>query len=111
VFKLLLKKILRKEKSKGPVDITLMSDDEIRRINLKFRGKDKPTDVLAFPYPEENILGEVLISRESARRNAKRFGVTYTDELKRLTVHGILHVLGYDHGRKMKSAEKIYQKL
>lgn len=106
----LVKKILKKEKAIGRIDVTLVDDKEIRKLNRKFRGKNKPTDVLAFPYGEEEILGDVIISKDTARRNAKRFGVKYREEIKRLTVHGVLHILGYNHGKKMSHAEEIYQK-
>lgn len=107
---------MRKEKAKGKVNLVLMSDRKIRKLNREFRGKDKATDVLAFPYNvaanfSSPYLGDVIISRDTARRNAKRFGVSYRDELKRLVIHGALHILGYDHGRKMKDAEEVYQKL
>lgn len=81
----------------------------MRELNKKFRQKDKPTDVLSFNY-DGKLLGDVIISRETTRRNAARYGVSYGDEVKRLVIHGTLHVLGYDHGRAMSDAEKIYSK-
>ena len=90
----------------------MVNDRRIRQLNRKFRSKDKPTDVLAFPYNElvgpEKLLGDVIISRETTRRNVKRFKVSYQVELKRLVIHGVLHVLGYDHGKRMSYAEKVY---
>ena len=87
-------------------------DDEImRQLNQKFRGKDKPTDVLSFNMDEDGIVGDLAISRESARRNARRFGVTYKQEIKRLVIHGTLHLCGYDHGPKMRGLENAYQKM
>lgn len=104
----LIKKIIKGEKFKGWIDLTMVDDKIIRALNRKFRKKDKATDVLSFSYGDEKILGDIIISEETTRRNAKRFGVTYKVELKRLVIHGALHVLGYDHGRKMSHAEKIY---
>jgi len=111
LFDALVRKILKKEEAKGKINIILTGDREIRKLNKKYRKKDKPTDVLAFPMGEDGEIGDIAISRETTRRNAKRFGVTYNDELRRLVVHGVLHLLGYDHGRKMTDAEKIYQEL
>ena len=110
-FDKLIKRILKKEEVKGAVTLILVGDPEIRELNRKFRHKNKATDVLAFPMGEEGILGDIAISTETAQRNAVRFKVTYKAELKRLIVHGVLHLLGYEHGRKMRNAEEIYEKL
>ena len=111
MFESLVRKIVKREKAFGKIDISFVNEAEIRKLNKKFRKKDKPTDVLSFVYDKEGILGDVIISPETARKNARRFGVTYKVELKRLAIHGVLHVLGYDHGRKMQHAEKIYTQL
>ncbi|MDD5382843.1 MAG: rRNA maturation RNase YbeY [Candidatus Margulisbacteria bacterium] len=110
-LKNLIKKILRSEKRTGEVNLVLMGDAEIRRLNRRFRHKDKATDVLAFPLGEDGILGDIAISTETAKKNAVKYGNRYQQELKRLVVHGVLHLLGYDHGKRMSRAEKIYQKL
>ena len=111
MFEDLIRKVLKAEKAKGKINLRLMKDKEIRELNRKFRKKDKPTDVLAFPMGEEGVLGDIAISTETAKRNAKRYGVGYDQEMKRLVIHGALHLLGYDHGRKMRRAEEIYQEL
>ena len=109
MFEQLIKKIVKGEKKEGTIDLSFVGDKKIRELNKKFRQQDKPTDVLSFNY-DGKILGDVIISRATPRRNAQRYGVTYADEVKRLVVHGALHVLGYDHGREMKHAEEIYSK-
>jgi probable rRNA maturation factor len=111
MFEDLIKRILKAEKAKGRVNLVLMKDKKIKELNRRFRKKNKPTDVLAFPMNEEGVLGDIAISTETARRNAKRFGVSYEQEMKRLVIHGVLHLLGYDHGRKMRRAEENYQEL
>lgn len=111
MFDSLVKKILKREQVKGRINIILVDDKAIRRLNKKFRKKDKATDVLAFPMGEEGILGDIAISRETAKKNAKRYGASYKRELKRLVIHGVLHLLGYDHGKRMGNAEKNYQGL
>lgn len=111
MFDRLIRKILKNEKRQGTINLVLVDDKEIQRLNATFRHKDKPTDVLAFPMNEDGILGDIAISTETTERNARRYGVGYKAELKRLVVHGVLHLLGYDHGKRMRDAEKIYQKL
>ena len=93
------KKILRTEKppkNRG-INIVLCSDYRIRKLNQKYRAKDKATDVLSFCFEDPEILGEIYISLQRAAVQARRFGVSYESELNRLFVHGIFHLLGYDH--------------
>ena len=105
------------------LSISFVDNESIRSFNLKYRNKDKPTDVLSFPQEswhepllvgkQENhapdaaaenaknfhstILGDLLISLDEAAENAKRIGQTLDEELAFLIVHGILHLLGHDH--------------
>src|SRR5580704_4258751 len=90
------------------VTVCFVEDREIARLNRRFRGKPKPTDVLSFPangdgakgfsHEEgEKLLGDIAISPQAARRNAKRFGRTLDAELRVLILHGVLHLAGYDH--------------
>ena len=77
------------------VDVTVVDDREIRRLNERFRGVRRRTDVLAFPL-DAPLLGEVIISAETARRQAARLGVPVALELDLLVTHGVLHLVGYD---------------
>jgi probable rRNA maturation factor len=82
----------------GEVAILLTGDRRIRALNARFRHKDEPTDVLSFPGPGgAEGLGDVVISVETAERNARRFGRSLAAELDVLALHGFLHVLGHDH--------------
>jgi probable rRNA maturation factor len=84
----------------GEVDVLLASDAALRRLNRDFRGKDKPTDVLSFPSPEEiarQHSGDLAISLETAARQAAGFGHTLRDEVRILMLHGLLHLSGMDH--------------
>lgn len=90
------------------LSLTLVDDAAIRTLNREHRGKDKPTDVLSFslvegngaaPPEQERLLGDVVISVDTAKRQAKDYSATLQDELYRLLIHGILHVLGHDHER------------
>lgn len=85
------------------LSILLVDDAQMTEINGERRGKDKPTDVLSFPlYSSEEklpvqILGEVVISMETCKKQAMEIGHSVIDEFYRLLVHGILHLFGYDH--------------
>ena len=80
------------------LSVTLVDDAEIRRLNREYRGRDRPTDVIAFSLgsPEEP-LGDVYVGADQARRQAEALGVPLSEELVRLAIHGALHVLGHDH--------------
>ena len=82
----------------GEVAVVLTGDRAVRALNARYRGKDKPTDVLSFPGKggHEGI-GDIVISVETAERNARGLGRTLPQELDVLTLHGFLHCLGYDH--------------
>lgn len=94
-----LARVLRIEA--GAFTVALVSDREIARLNGRFRGLTKPTDVLAFPSGNGTgrtaYRGDVVVSVEMARRNAARYGHSVREEIKLLTLHGVLHLLGYDH--------------
>jgi probable rRNA maturation factor len=81
----------------GEVALVLTGDREVRALNARYRGKDRPTDVLSFPGPGGGALGDIVISVETAARNAAGAGRTLARELDVLALHGLLHVLGYDH--------------
>jgi|SRR5882724_5664777 len=104
------------------VTVCFVGDREIARLNRRFRGKPKPTDVLSFPAKgssangfsiesEETALGDIAISPRAARRNAKRFGRTLDEELRVLILHGVLHLAGYDHEVDDGQMERIESRL
>jgi probable rRNA maturation factor len=84
----------------GSIDIAIVDDAEIRRLNARHRGIGRRTDVLAFPLEAPDtpgqLVGQVVISAEAARRQARRIGVTAAMELDLLVTHGTLHLVGYD---------------
>lgn len=77
--------------------VCLVSDAVMRRYNRRFRGKDAPTDVLSFPNGTHGWAGDVLISVQTARRQARRLGHGFETEIRILALHGLLHLLGFDH--------------
>ena len=108
-------RVIKGERSKGKVSIALVDDKEIRHLNKRYRKIDRVTDVLSFEMDDEGILGDIVISEATAKRNAKRFGCSYYDEMKRLVIHGTLHLLGYDHIKpalraRMREKEDLYDK-
>jgi len=93
------------------IELILTNDEEIRELNKLHRNKDKATDVLSFPL--ENIpgmpLGSIVISVDTAKKGAIEFGHSVEDEIKLLFIHGLLHLLGYDHevdNGEMRKKEK-----
>lgn len=87
------------EPAEGLVSVLLSNDDELRRLNLEFRGKDKPTDVLSFPALEMDrpLLGDIAVAYGIAARDAAAQGKTLANHLAHLLIHGYLHLLGHDH--------------
>lgn len=102
------------------VSVSFVGDDEIKDLNRDFRGVDKVTDVLSFPIDdkfmiENKILGDVIINTKRVMEQASELGHTNERELSYLTVHSILHLLGYDHmdeieKREMREREKLAMK-
>ena len=97
--------------------VAFISDEKMRELNLQFRGKDKTTDVLSFPFqPDEfnqisDYLGDIAISLEQAERQAKENDLDFETEVKQLILHGILHLCGYDHERDEGEMNKLELKL
>jgi probable rRNA maturation factor len=85
---------------KGRVNVLITTSAEMKSLNRRFRGKDKPTDVLSFPADldvQEKLAGEIAISAEMATKNARSLGHSPAEEVKILVLHGVLHLRGYDH--------------
>lgn len=112
------------DEAKGKeLSVAFVSDRKIKDLNRIFRDKNKPTDVLSFPYePDrydyletENFLGDIVISLETAQKQAAENSLSLETEIKQLILHGILHLCGYDHetdGGEMNRLElKLRRKL
>ncbi|MBI5748927.1 MAG: rRNA maturation RNase YbeY [Nitrospinae bacterium] len=118
---------------KSEISILFVDDDKIQVLNRDYRGKDKPTDVLSFPQIETSrdktgkgkgrgrekplpsplpipVLGDVVISLETAKRQAKERGHPFMKEVLILMIHGILHLIGYDHEKSKKMAVEMRKK-
>jgi len=85
--------------TKKEIELVITSNDEIQRINKEYRNIDKPTDVLSFPYEEMPMspLGSIVISQDFVISKSEELGHTQEDEFTLLFIHGLLHLLGYDH--------------
>lgn len=127
VFETFLRRV-RKEMGLGrnAVFVRFVTDREMARLNEKYRKKAKTTDVLSFPSEERErpgglqrrvkalrgeFLGDVAISPVVAGRNADRFGRTFEEEICVLMLHGVLHLLGYDHDTDRGEMERVEMKL
>lgn len=86
----------QEDQETGELSITLVADEEIRKLNHRYRSRDEVTDVLSFPIDQE-LLGEIIIAASRAREQALDYGHSLKREIGYLAVHGILHLLGYDH--------------
>ena len=93
---------------RGEVTVVLTDDRGIARLNGAYRGKDRPTDVLSFPIGDGRdkgeAFGDVVISVETARRQARDYDAPLLEELQRLLVHGVLHLCGHDHHERREAA-------
>ncbi|MDR3076223.1 MAG: rRNA maturation RNase YbeY [Synergistaceae bacterium] len=95
--------------------LTFVSDGEMKNLNARYRDTDEPTDVLSFPLWEEEgrfappgwdelPLGDVVVSPDFVRRNAGRENIGYNNEMARMVVHGVLHLVGFDHDTEDRRA-------
>ena len=106
-LKRVAEKILKSEKQeKKDLSIVFVGQGRIRELNKKYRGKNRETDILAFPDREFG-LGEIVICLREVRKNAKRYNSTFQQELSRVLIHGILHLLGEDHEKSERAARKM----
>jgi probable rRNA maturation factor len=94
---------LPKAEQRGAVNLVFCDNATVRDLNKRYRKLDKVTDVLSFIYSEPDVLGEIYIATPQAKAQAPRWKNSYYDELRRLVVHGSLHLAGFDH---MKAAER-----
>lgn len=110
VVKVMSKLLRLIKKPQGEVSLVFATNIYIKKLNKKYLGINKPTDVLSFPMYEDTLLGDIVISLDEATKNAKKRGVKIMDEIKMLLTHGILHLVEEDHStlrqfKKMKLKE------
>lgn len=86
-----------KEIAKKHLNVILCSDYRIKKLNNMYRKINRPTDVLSFNFNEQDFMGEIYISLQRAKIQARLYNTNYCDEINRLFVHGFFHLMGYDH--------------
>jgi probable rRNA maturation factor len=99
--------VIKKEKLKeGQLAYTFCSDKDLLKINKEFLNHDTLTDIVTFDYSEHELIsGEIYISADRVKENAEKFGVAFEAELRRVIIHGVLHLCGY--GDKTKAEKKL----
>lgn len=126
MFRLVQEILKELGEAEAEVGLILTGDAEIRRLNRRYRGVDRATDVLAFPMRARStagdkkqvtgarsqglgydLLGDIVISVPTAKRQAEQAGHSLGQEMSILIVHGLLHLLGYDHERSLKEAKRM----
>ena len=98
-------------RARGAVTVAIVPDARVRTLNKQYRRKDAATDVLSFPSGEKGYLGDVVIAAGVARRQARDAGHAVQTELRVLALHGLLHLLGYDHERDDGRMRRLEQRL
>ena len=112
-FKIILQHLSIEDKE---LSVLLVNDHKIKNLNQSFRDKNAPTDVLSFPQFEEEegfdsiLLGDVVVSLETAEQQAKEHGLNFEEEVVLLIIHGLLHLLGYDHEISAKEEKRMQKK-
>ncbi len=106
-LQMLARRIIKGEKKTLQTSLIFIGDAKMKKLNRRFRGKAKTTDVLSFPIEAngKNLEGEIYISFPQAKRQALFFGNKPEEEILRLSAHGFLHLLGYDHHTAEEKSE------
>ncbi len=105
--------ILQEEKRKGEISVVLMGQEGIKKLNKKYRGKNRVTDVLSFEgvdAEQEKELGEIVICLREVNKNAKKLKSNLEKELATVFIHGLLHLLAYDHEQSDQRAQEMIKK-
>ncbi len=98
------------------LSLLIVDDEEIEKLNTEYRGKAKPTNVLSFPMRDgeppyiSSLLGDVVISSETNKKEADDAGITFDERFSQLLIHGILHLIGYDHELSVEDAVAMEEK-
>lgn len=100
------------KKITGTVEVNIVESGKMKELNRIYRGKNSDTDVLSFPWRDDKIvkstlLGEIYLSSSRIKRQAKDFNISAKEEMARMFIHGLLHLVGHDHG-KPREAKKMF---
>ena len=94
--------------SEQQIVVAFVEKAEIQRVNREFRSKDKPTDILSFEDEDPKVLGELALCGEVLEEQSKEHGLTGNEELGYLLIHGVLHLLGYEHEQGGEDEKKMF---
>lgn len=103
------RRVLKAALASREVTLVFLDKKAAKKMNFEFRGKDYATDVLSFDSMDESSLGELILCPEVLKRQAKEHGLTYSQELGYMLLHGILHLLGYDHETNESDAQEMFK--
>ncbi len=111
-IKKITQEVLKKEKKQGNISLAFLGPARMRKINKKYRGKNKVTNVLSFSENEISFknLGEIIICLREIKKSSQRINISFEKELARVLIHGILHLLGYDHEKSEEEARKMEER-
>ncbi len=122
-IKVIIENILEKEKKRGDVSLAFVGQGRIRVLNKKYRGKNRVTDILAFSESKVSFekfrvgptkkfpgLGELVICLREVKKNAKKYNSSFEKELARILIHGVLHLLGYEHEGDREAEKEMEEK-
>ncbi|WII72029.1 rRNA maturation RNase YbeY [Bdellovibrio sp. 22V] len=102
------RKVLKATDAKKELTLVFLDKKPAQKLNFEFRGKDYATDVLSFDSMEPTSMGELVLCPEVLKRQAKEHKLSYQQELGYMLLHGVLHLLGYDHETNEKDAKEMF---
>lgn len=102
------RRVLKVAEASREITLVFLDKKAAKKINFGFRGKDYATDVLSFDSMDKSSLGELILCPEVLKRQAKEHGLTYQRELGYMLLHGVLHLLGYDHETNDTDAQEMF---
>lgn len=103
------RRVLKAVVARRELTLVFLEKRPAKKINFEFRGKDYATDVLSFDSMDDSSLGELILCPEVLKRQAKEHGLTYRLELGYMLLHGVLHLLGYDHETNENDAQEMFR--
>ena len=99
---------LNNKENQYEISLLITNDETIHQLNKEYRQKDKPTDVLSFPMEDEVMLGDIVISLDTAKNQAQEREIGLEREIAFLFIHGLLHLLGYDHETSVEDEKEMF---